>query len=262
MNKLLKRGITFTLIGCLAFSMTGCKGEKVLDKVLEQTDPKQDKKVAENKPEVAEVDVEKPELITDLGGSAVYALNAEAEPLTVEAEVMDGGTVTYQWYKSNTNTNGGGTMIEGATEASFVPPTDTLGTVFYYAVATNKIQESTNGVTSDVFEVSVTEDGSKPLTDEELEALEDEKAKEEAEQAAGEWKKDGKGWWYEKADGSYPKAAWLKIDGKWYHFDKKGYMQKGWLKDGGNWYYLGKNGAMVTDTEVEGYTIGSDGKME
>ena len=72
------------------------------------------------------------------------------------------------------------------------------------------------------------------------------------------WVKDAKGWWYRRADGSYPKEQWLKLDA-WYYFDSYGYalrnqwkyikglwyyfgddcrMVKGWIKLGGHWYYL------------------------
>ena len=45
------------------------------------------------------------------------------------------------------------------------------------------------------------------------------------------WIKTSTGWWYQYADGTYPKNEWQKIDGKWYHFNENGYMQTGWLKD-------------------------------
>lgn len=60
------------------------------------------------------------------------------------------------------------------------------------------------------------------------------------------WKKDSKGWWYQNANGSYPKNQWKQIAGKWYHFDTKGYMQTGWLKIGTKWYYLKSSGEMAT----------------
>ncbi|QTU84580.1 MBG domain-containing protein [Xiamenia xianingshaonis] len=64
--------------------------------------------------------------------------------------------------------------------------------------------------------------------------------------AAGSWKKSGGKYWYQKADGSYPRNAWYKVGGAWYHFDKAGYMQTGWLKLGKTWYYLKSSGAMTT----------------
>lgn len=38
------------------------------------------------------------------------------------------------------------------------------------------------------------------------------------------WKQDSTGWWYQNADGSYPKSVWQQIDGKYYYFNDAGYM--------------------------------------
>ena len=70
-----------------------------------------------------------------------------------------------------------------------------------------------------------------------------------AEAATAGWQQNAKGWWYLKADGTYPKNQWYKISGKWYHFDAYGYMQTGWLKLDGKWFYLRSNGAMATGWE-------------
>ena len=76
------------------------------------------------------------------------------------------------------------------------------------------------------------------------------------------WKHDSKGWWYQNADGTYPKNAWKKINGKWYHFDANGYMQTGWYKEGTTYYYLKSNGVMAADEWVEDgkYYIDANGK--
>lgn len=73
----------------------------------------------------------------------------------MEATTSDEGEITYQWYQSLTNTNGGGTIIEGATESSYTPSTKEEGTVYYYVVATSTIKTSTNRVTSETAEVIV-----------------------------------------------------------------------------------------------------------
>lgn len=78
------------------------------------------------------------------------------------------------------------------------------------------------------------------------------------------WKKDSKGWWYQNADGSYPKNQWKAIESKWYHFDANGYMQTGWLHLGSKWYYLKDNGEMVTGWLNLGntwYYLKSNGEM-
>lgn len=84
------------------------------------------------------------------------------------------------------------------------------------------------------------------------------------------WQKDSTGYWYARANGSYPKSEfeyieenkswfyfddkgyayadkWLKYkDGKWYYFDKDGYMATSWKKINEKWYYFNRDGAMFT----------------
>ena len=159
-NKWLKRGILFLAVGCLTFSMTGCKGKEILNTALEKMHLKtveEPEEEVEEKEVEPEVEVAKPELTTNLSGSVTYEIGDAAEPLTVEATTSDEGEITYQWYQSFTNTNGGGTIIEGATENTFTPPTKEAGIVYYYVVATSTIQNSTNRITSETAEVVVSE---------------------------------------------------------------------------------------------------------
>lgn len=84
------------------------------------------------------------------------------------------------------------------------------------------------------------------------------------------WQQDDKGYWYARANSSYPKGEfeyidenkswfyfdesgymysdkWLKhTDGKWYYFDKDGYMATSWKKINEKWYYFNRDGAMAT----------------
>ena len=84
------------------------------------------------------------------------------------------------------------------------------------------------------------------------------------------WQQDDKGYWYARANGSYPKSEfeyieenkswfyfdgsgymysdkWLKhTDGKWYWFDKDGYMATSWKKVADKWYYFNRDGSMQT----------------
>ena len=79
-----------------------------------------------------------------------------------------------------------------------------------------------------------------------------------------QWKKDSIGWWYQNADGSYPRNQWQMINGSWYHFDWNGYMQTGWQKIGGSWYYLNAGGDMRTGWLQSGnvwYYLKSSGAM-
>jgi gliding motility-associated-like protein len=46
------------------------------------------------------------------------------------------GTPTYQWYENNIDSNSGGNAIVGATSSNFNPPTNSVGTIYYYCVIT------------------------------------------------------------------------------------------------------------------------------
>lgn len=84
------------------------------------------------------------------------------------------------------------------------------------------------------------------------------------------WQQDDTGFWYVRANGTYPKGqfeyiednkAWFYFDdrgymlaekwlhhtdGNWYWFDKDGYMVTSWKRIGGVWYYFNRDGSMVT----------------
>ena len=51
------------------------------------------------------------------------------------------GPFSYQWFSSLTNSNSGGTLIAGATTNSYTPPTNLVGTKFYYCI----VSQSTVG---------------------------------------------------------------------------------------------------------------------
>lgn len=78
------------------------------------------------------------------------------------------------------------------------------------------------------------------------------------------WLTIGSDWYYLDSDG-VRKTGWQNVSGNWYHMDGQGKMQTGWFKDwNGAWYYLkpysdGTKGAMLHDTYVGGYRLGSDG---
>ena len=91
-----------------------------------------------------------------------------------------------------------------------------------------------------------------------------------AEEVKRGWQRDDTGYWWVRANGSYPKAQfeyieenkswfyfnesgymysekWLKhTDGYWYWFDKDGYMATSWKKINGKWYYFNRDGSMQT----------------
>ncbi len=64
-----------------------------------------------------------------------------------------GATYTYQWFSNIANTNSGGTLIIGATNNIFTPPTNAVGTLYYYCEITQTA--SGCGVLSDTAEVII-----------------------------------------------------------------------------------------------------------
>lgn len=86
---------------------------------------------------------------------------------------------------------------------------------------------------------------------------------------AGVWKFDGPKiwkWWYANDDGSYPREAWSKIDGKWYHFDSNGYLDIGYREFDGKNYLLdeeqGSTLGQMRENEIhKTYLVGSDGEV-
>ena len=74
----------------------------------------------------------------------------------------DGHTYTYQWYSNTTNSNTGGTIIEGAVSSIYtIPNTTNRGTYYYYCAVTASIDGSsaTASVTSPDVTVTVSEKG-------------------------------------------------------------------------------------------------------
>ena len=93
---------------------------------------------------------------TDLTGEALTIGQNTQNTLTVEAgytkDVTDSPAISYQWYVNTTASTEGGKAVAGATEATLTIPSDTLGTFYYYAVASSTGLE---GATSKIVEVSV-----------------------------------------------------------------------------------------------------------
>ena len=58
------------------------------------------------------------------------------DKLTAAFVVSNGGTPSYQWYSNASDSNVGGSAVNGATAASYAIPTNaTAGTTYYYCVA-------------------------------------------------------------------------------------------------------------------------------
>lgn len=68
--------------------------------------------------------------------------------------------------------------------------------------------------------------------------------------ATGKWIEDSKGWWYRRADGTWPKSQWLELDA-WYWFDANGYAAcNDWRKINGKWYFFGSDCRMDCASSV------------
>ena len=94
---------------------------------------------------------------TDLTEDALtIGQNTTNHTLTVEAgytkDVTDSPAIGYQWYVNTTASTEGGKAVAGATEATLTVPSDTLGTFYYYAVASSTGLEP---ATSKIVEVTV-----------------------------------------------------------------------------------------------------------
>ncbi len=76
---------------------------------------------------------------TNLSDTEVkYVRGKSSTPLTVSAKYVGGeteSTVTYQWYKNTEKDTENGEAIDGATQESFTPDTDEIGTTYYYVIA-------------------------------------------------------------------------------------------------------------------------------
>jgi uncharacterized protein YjdB len=67
--------------------------------------------------------------------------------LSVAARITDNGTLSFQWFRNDTNSNTGGIAINGETGTTFTPPTSALGVRYYYVVITNT-NGNVNGTTT------------------------------------------------------------------------------------------------------------------
>lgn len=68
-------------------------------------------------------------------------------------------------------------------------------------------------------------------------------------------------WYFFKTDGVM-QTGWLKSGSYWYYLSKSGAMISGWKYIDGSWYYFYNTGKMASNTVIDGFVIGSDGKMK
>ncbi|MEE8885486.1 MAG: hypothetical protein SOI56_02820 [Eubacteriales bacterium] len=143
--------------------------------------------------------LQEPTFTQDLSGTVNVTTGTEVT-LQVIAGVGDGGTVGYQWYSNNVDSNGGGTLIEGATGSSYTPDTSEKGKTYYYVVAINDHGDTINESTSSTEAVAVWDNMY--------------------------WQYDSEAGGYQylnRDDGTYPSDSTMEIDGVTYTFDENGY---------------------------------------
>lgn len=82
------------------------------------------------------VNADKPQIVKQ--PMDVFVRQSETpEGMSVEATVHDGGTLTYQWYVSESRSYEDAQILENATETYYVPNTDSTGYKYYFVEITN-----------------------------------------------------------------------------------------------------------------------------
>lgn len=98
----------------------------------------------------------------------VYIRNQSAIPLEVKTKITDGGTVTYQWYKNSNKTAivDNNHMISDEIKEEYTPTTTELGTIYYYCVAANTLNNTVSSEISNIAMITVSADElEKAMTD-------------------------------------------------------------------------------------------------
>ena len=109
---------------CSVVFLSGCSTDSLMDKMMgTETTVSSSASVDISKEDSDAVHVdanlEKPVFSVNPVESLQIPVGNTSGKLTCEAGITGEGTVTYQWYKNNVNSNGGGTPIEGATGRYF-----------------------------------------------------------------------------------------------------------------------------------------------
>ena len=94
--------------------------------------------------------------ITTQPQDGTYSVGDTADAISVEANVTDGGTLSYQWYSNTIDSNSGGTRLEGETNSSYTPDISAEGTTYYYCVVTNTLNGTTAETVSATAKIEVT----------------------------------------------------------------------------------------------------------
>lgn len=191
-----------------AMLLSGCSFsgamEKVVDVVTDSDGSEGAARQAETDETFAALVIDEsvgvPEIAVNLGGKTSVVKDSPVA-LQVVAQSPDGGLISYQWYRNNVSSNGGGTAIPGATGDTYAPDTAEKGIWYYYAVAVNTVGGKVNMSTSAVEEVSVWDNMY--------------------------WQQNADTGGYQyicRDDGKYPADATMMIDGTLYTFNAEGFV--------------------------------------
>lgn len=98
-------------------------------------------------------------VITQQPKDAVLRKGEESQGLEIKSYANDNGTLSYQWYGNTTDSNTGGTAIEGANNSVLALDSSVDGTTYYYCVVTNTAnfvgEQKTASTVSNVARVKV-----------------------------------------------------------------------------------------------------------
>ena len=96
-----------------------------------------------------------PTVSSNFAPSYTYKIGDTASSLSVAASAPDGGLLSYLWYVRNPDESYDALPIYGATDSSYVPALDFVGTRYYYCIVTNTLGDSTAWVQSDTVMITV-----------------------------------------------------------------------------------------------------------
>ncbi len=219
---------------CAAF-ITGCSVLDFFDTTVESTLEESDESADEEDTREVDTSLAVPEFVSQPSCGMAMTLGSTVT-LDGTAVSTDGGEITYQWYVNNVDSNGGGTPIEGATEATYTPDTSEEGIKYYYVVASNNHGNAFNMATSNTAQIEVLQ--------------------------SGEWSTDEGGTRFIFEDGTYPVSTWLQIGTDYYRFHETGYRTVGWFYQVDTYIYFDEEGRYQAGVTVpDGYYVDENGNL-
>ncbi len=227
------------LLTAATLVFSGCQVTELFDHLVEPTTGTSStasistSATEENK--IVDRNLADPEFTSFSGGSSTVTAGTPVK-LDATATSPDGGTISYQWYVNNVNSNGGGTALEDETEAVYEPDTSEVSVKYYYVVAENDHDTSFTMVTSPVYEVNVIQEGTFTVDE------------------TGDKK-------YVAEDGTFPAGVMVRIGQDEYLFDDNGYVMTGWVDMGDDLVlYFDQDGKLLKNTVTpDGYYVDENG---